>query len=137
MLLRVHYAVLGIRPVLHRGLGAGCSGHLHRVTAAIAKGKHPVPSRTRKLSLSAPMVLRGRPRGRAGHRRNTFRRRPTHHGSAFFVFPAVVKSTAWPYRGSTSPRQGPAAQGEAGGPTHGCVPTRGGAWGPGGPGPGR
>ena len=28
-----------------------------RVTAAIAKGKHPVPSRTRKLSLSAPMVL--------------------------------------------------------------------------------
>src|ERR1700729_160453 len=39
--------------------------------AAIAKGKHPVPFRTRKLSSSAPMVLRGRPRGRAGHRRNT------------------------------------------------------------------
>src|SRR5258708_3558702 len=72
MLLRVHYAVLGIRPVLHRGLGTGCSGHLHRVTAAIAKGKHPVPSRTRKLSLSAPMVLRGRPRGRVGHRRTYF-----------------------------------------------------------------
>ena len=41
----------------------------HRVAAAIARGKHPVPSRTRKLSPSAPMVLRGRPRGRVGHRR--------------------------------------------------------------------
>lgn len=45
-----------------------------RFPAAIAKGKHPVPFRTRKLSSSAPMVLRGRPRGRAGHRRNTLRK---------------------------------------------------------------
>src|SRR5690554_11372 len=29
----------------------------HRVTAAIAAGKRPVPFRTRKLSLPAPMVL--------------------------------------------------------------------------------
>ena len=47
-------------------------GQLHRVTAAIAKGKRPVPSRTRKLSPSAPMVLH-RPRcGRVGHRRTPF-----------------------------------------------------------------
>ena len=35
----------------------------------MAKGKRPVPFRTRKLSLSAPMVLRGRLRGRVGRRR--------------------------------------------------------------------
>src|ERR1700749_4026145 len=43
--------------------------HFHSVSAAIAKGKHPVPFRTRKLSPSAPMVLRGGPRGRVGRRR--------------------------------------------------------------------
>jgi hypothetical protein len=37
----------------------------------MAKGKHPVPFRTRKLSSSAPMVLRGRPRGRVGRRRTS------------------------------------------------------------------
>jgi hypothetical protein len=46
--------------------------HLHRVTAAIATGKRPVPFRTRKLSPSAPMVLRGRLRGRVGRRRTSF-----------------------------------------------------------------
>src|ERR1035438_4200631 len=39
----------------------------------MAKGKHPVPFRTRKLSPSAPMVLRGGPRGRVGRRRTYFR----------------------------------------------------------------
>ena len=38
----------------------------------MAKGKHPVPFRTRKLSSSAPMVLRGGPRGRVGRRRTSF-----------------------------------------------------------------
>ena len=42
---------------------------VHRVTAAIASGKHPVPSRTRKLSLTAPMVLQPRGCGRVGRRR--------------------------------------------------------------------
>ena len=37
----------------------------------MAKGKRPVPSRTRKLSPSAPMVLRGGPRGRVGRRRTS------------------------------------------------------------------
>ena len=41
----------------------------HRVTAAIATGKHPDPSRTRKLSLPAPMVLQPRGCGRVGRRR--------------------------------------------------------------------
>src|ERR1700752_4104016 len=54
--------------------------------AAIARGKHPVPSRTRKLSPSAPMVLRGKPRGRAGHRRNTITKGPPRQGRAFRAF---------------------------------------------------
>src|SRR5438034_9382824 len=46
----------------------------HRVTAVMAKGKHPVPFRTRKLSSSAPMVLQGGPRGRVGRRRTCLKR---------------------------------------------------------------
>jgi hypothetical protein len=45
------------------------------VAAVIAVGKRPVPSRTRKLSRPAPMVLRGRPRGRVGHRRTILHKR--------------------------------------------------------------
>ena len=40
---------------------------------AMAKRKHPFPSRTRKLSSSAPMVLRGGLRGRVGRRRDLFK----------------------------------------------------------------
>src|ERR1700754_3044984 len=47
-------------------LGGGCRVS---VSVAIAVGKHPVPSRTRKLSPPAPMVLHGRPCGRVGRRR--------------------------------------------------------------------
>src|SRR3954471_24560576 len=42
-----------------------------RVTAAIARGKRPDPSRTRKLRPTAPMVLHPGGCGRVGHRRNT------------------------------------------------------------------
>src|SRR5947207_9284904 len=45
--------------------------NLHSVSAVMVKGKHPVPFRTRKLSPSAPMVLRGGPRGRVGRRRTS------------------------------------------------------------------
>ncbi len=55
-----------IQPTTH---GTPVSGEVHRVTAAIATGKHPVPSRTRKLSLPAPMVLQPRGCGRVGRRR--------------------------------------------------------------------
>ena len=46
--------------------------HVNRVSVVIASGKRPVTFRTRKLRLTAPMVLRGGPRGRVGHRRTTF-----------------------------------------------------------------
>ena len=42
------------------------------VSVVMAKGKRPAPFRTRKLSLSAPMVLHAEACGRVGHRR-------THH----------------------------------------------------------
>src|SRR5699024_10156045 len=47
------------------GLGAS-------VTVVIAWGKRPVPFRTRKLRLTAPMVLQPGGCGRVGHRRTHF-----------------------------------------------------------------
>ena len=41
---------------------------------AIAKGPHPFPFRTRKLSPSAPMVLHGQLGGRVGRRREFFQK---------------------------------------------------------------
>ena len=38
----------------------------------IVEGKHPVPYRTRSLSLPTPMVLHEGSCGRVGHCRNTF-----------------------------------------------------------------
>ena len=90
------------RPVLiGRGLGftiaRACSGVLGGLPAsagaslttdfpvAIATGSHPFPSRTRKLSLSAPMVLGGRPPGRVGRRRISLLSAPGHPG-ALVVF---------------------------------------------------
>src|SRR6476469_9379968 len=49
--------------------------HVHRVTAVMARGKRPVSFRTRKLSLSAPMVLPWRRGGRVGRRRTTIHER--------------------------------------------------------------
>ena len=54
--------------------------NINSVSAAIARGKRPVTFRTRKLRLSAPMVLRGRPRGRVGHRRTYFEKGPPASG---------------------------------------------------------
>ena len=50
-----------------------------RVTAVIAWGKRPVPSRTRKLRPTAPMVLHPGGCGRVGHRRTTIRSRASNH----------------------------------------------------------
>src|SRR3954447_7228107 len=61
-LSRVHCAVLNARTGMVQ---------VHRVTAAMARGKRPVSFRTRKLSLSAPMVLPWRRGGRVGRRRTT------------------------------------------------------------------
>ncbi len=51
----------------------------------IARGKRPAPFRTRKLSPSAPMVLRGRLRGRVGRRRTIIREGRSRTGAAFVV----------------------------------------------------
>src|SRR3954447_24050227 len=60
---------------------SGTPPHLHRVSVIKAIGKHPAPFRTRKLSLSAPMVLHGGPCGRLGRRRTiTLQRRPPARG---------------------------------------------------------
>src|SRR5256885_8520459 len=48
----------------------------HRFPVAIAAESHPFPSRTRKLSPPAPMVLGGRPPGRVGRRRISQREAP-------------------------------------------------------------
>ena len=45
---------------------------LYSFSVVIAIRSHPFPSRTRKLSLSAPMVLHGQLCGRVGRRRNLF-----------------------------------------------------------------
>src|SRR5665647_1308419 len=50
--------------------------YLPRVTAVIAKGKRPVPFRTRKLSPSAPMVLHWCRCGRVGRRRTYIVKEP-------------------------------------------------------------
>ena len=62
----------------HTRVWTGCV--VTRVTAAIAKGKHPDPSRTRKLSLPAPMVLQPRGCGRVGRRRTNTRVEATRPG---------------------------------------------------------
>ncbi len=87
-MLRVHYTVPEIRATTQQN-------NVHvvqtvkistNVTATIAKGKHPDPFRTRKLSLSAPMVLQPRGCGRVGRRRTTTTRRghPTRVASTLF-----------------------------------------------------
>src|SRR5690242_96298 len=56
---------------------------VHSVTAAMARGKRPVTFRTRKLSLSAPMVLPWRRGGRVGRRRTYLHRKgPSHQAGA-------------------------------------------------------
>src|SRR3954466_16420121 len=59
----------------------------------MARGKRPVPFRTRKLSLSAPMVLPGGPGGRVGHRRTTI---PRNGGTATPVTPFLRSPATHP-----------------------------------------
>src|SRR5207253_6164581 len=42
----------------------------------VSRGSHPFPSRTRKLSLLEPMVLRGQLCGRVGSRRDYYNKSP-------------------------------------------------------------
>jgi hypothetical protein len=64
---------------------------LDNVTAVIAKGKRPVPFRTRKLSPSAPMVLHSPGCGRVGRRRTPFRRSHPTRGGFFCFYPHFVR----------------------------------------------
>ena len=63
-------------------------------SVAIAKRSHPFPSRTRKLSSSAPMVLHGRLCGRVGRRRKSLESPESNTnpiGSGLFL-PAVLST---------------------------------------------
>src|SRR5947208_4326992 len=55
---------------IHNSLSA--IQHHKNFPVTLSRGSHPFPSRTRKLSLSEPMVLRGKLRGRVGRRRIYF-----------------------------------------------------------------
>ena len=64
-----------------------------------AAGLHPVPSRTRSLSLPAPMILPGQPGGNVGHRQGTFfDSRPTPR--PLYSVPSSQGQTAPPGRGT-------------------------------------
>src|SRR3954453_14447042 len=82
-----------------------------RVTAALARGKYPVPSRTRKSSLSAPMVLQPGGCGRVGRRRTILSWRP----------PVWVASTCLT---STPTGRAMANEGRGAGPRRGGDPRR-------------
>lgn len=82
-----------------------------RVTAAIATGKHPDPSRTRKLSLPAPMVLPPRGGGRVGRRRTSTPERATSNGGPFVISssarePGLRPQAAFAHPLSTSSSRG-------------------------------
>ena len=75
----------------------------HRVTAATAVGKRPVPFRTRKLSLPAPMVLHSRGCGRVGHRRTQLHTRtPNPSGLGFSSFRSLHRATCRAREGADS-----------------------------------
>src|SRR6185436_11926805 len=69
----------------------------NRSPVAMAAGSHPFPSRTRKLSPPAPMVLGGRPPGRVGRRRISNDEDPRSGGGPSSFWPG----TFWP--GGTVP----------------------------------
>jgi hypothetical protein len=55
---------------------------LQSFPVVLSKRPHPIPSRTRKLSSSEPMVLHGKPCGRVGRRRDFSQ--AAHQGRLFF-----------------------------------------------------
>jgi hypothetical protein len=82
----------------------------------LAKGPHPFPFRTRQLSPSAPMVLRGRPRGRVGRRRGINFEPRTSSWAFLFVSKATqIGSAALP----GAPASGPPPSSARSGPTFG------------------
>ncbi len=76
---------------------------MNRVTAAIAAGKRPDPSRTRKLSQPAPMILPNTG-GKVGHRRTQFSETPPEKSGGVSIsqsqiaLAAIRISELWLYR---------------------------------------
>ena len=80
----------------------------------IAVGPHPSPSRTRKLSPPAPMVLGGQPPGRVGRRRDIRTEPVPWRGTGFFASGAAsVTRMASGFGGGTPRRPRGAAEGRA------------------------
>src|SRR3979409_2764305 len=52
----------------------------------IERGSHPFPFRTRQLSLSSPMILRGQLCGKVGRRRDKIYERPSRRLEGLFFF---------------------------------------------------
>src|SRR4030065_14008 len=69
-----------------------------RLSVAMAERKHPFPSRTRKLSSPAPMVLRGYPRGRVGRRRINLQALAPETEQGLFVGTVLCTDLAGPQR---------------------------------------
>src|SRR3954469_6284795 len=64
----------------------------------IAAGKRPDPSRTRKLSLPAPMILPN-PGGKVGHRRTQIRITPHNCVGGDSIWPQLISNSQfWPHR---------------------------------------
>ena len=83
-----------VTPVFPPPRPTGCGGCGHRVTAVIAWGKRPVPSRTRKLRPTAPMVLHPGGCGRVGRRRTQPKNGPPRQGVDHFFVPIHRRSEA-------------------------------------------
>jgi hypothetical protein len=66
-------------------------GSFYQFPVVIEAMSHPIPSRTRKLSLSSPMVLHGRPCGRVGRRRIFFEPLDANQGVLFFCACTTVR----------------------------------------------
>ena len=64
--------------------------------AISATGPHPFPSRTRQLSLSAPMVLCGRPHGRVGRCQPPNREPASGNGGGLFLLRGRGNATTFP-----------------------------------------
>src|SRR5690349_25158748 len=75
----------------------GSGVQLHSVSVVIALGKRPVTIRTRKLSLTAPMVLQGGPCGRVGHRRTNFIENPRTSRSGGFLRSGQISEFHGPF----------------------------------------
>ena len=77
------------------GAQSGASVTRYRFPVVFSKRPHPIPSRTRKLSSSEPMVLHGKPCGRVGRCRDLFpkpRIDKTVRGFFFFVAGMPIRS---------------------------------------------